>query len=341
VFAVMAWETGGAPWWVGPFLAVIAVVFGGGAALYWHATLRGKFLVWARVLDALPADDYPRILDLGCGRGAVAIQAALRAPSSRVVGLDLWRTVDFWGISPQVARSNAEANGVADRIQFTTGDMTDLPWPDCSFDLVTASLAIHTIPTHAGGAKAVSEAWRVLAAGGSLVIVENQRTGEYLSALHACTAQVIRPEHPGGRTRWLGPWAMTAILRASKLPPGAAPDAPAAGELLRPHREAGSAEVDHPPPVSAHSAAPPATTHTPWYERLGPIPSGVFCVVTGPIVIAAGIASLIHPAAFATNWLESLLWVCSGLVGTYWGIRLIQRGARARRRDLTIRCGRE
>src|SRR5215831_15749437 len=74
VLAVLALVAFGWPWWAGFVLAVIAVGFAGGAALYWHATFRGKFLVWARALDALPVAECLRVLDLGCGRGAVAIQ---------------------------------------------------------------------------------------------------------------------------------------------------------------------------------------------------------------------------------------------------------------------------
>ena len=41
------------------------------AALYLHFTLRGKFLVWAELLDKLNLRGDERILDMGCGRGAV------------------------------------------------------------------------------------------------------------------------------------------------------------------------------------------------------------------------------------------------------------------------------
>ena len=37
------------------------------AGFYLHTTLRGKFLVWHGVLDALPWRGDERVLDLGCG----------------------------------------------------------------------------------------------------------------------------------------------------------------------------------------------------------------------------------------------------------------------------------
>src|ERR1051326_1466199 len=45
-------------------------------AAYLHATLRGKFIVWAEILDGLNPRGDERILDMGCGRGAVLLLAA-------------------------------------------------------------------------------------------------------------------------------------------------------------------------------------------------------------------------------------------------------------------------
>src|SRR4051812_24351537 len=41
-----------------------------------HTTLRGKFVVWAELLNKLGLRGDERILDLGCGRGAVLLRAA-------------------------------------------------------------------------------------------------------------------------------------------------------------------------------------------------------------------------------------------------------------------------
>ena len=60
--------------------------FVAGALLYWHATFRGKFAVWSALLDDVHLADGSRVLDLGCGRGAVAIEVARRFPTARVDG---------------------------------------------------------------------------------------------------------------------------------------------------------------------------------------------------------------------------------------------------------------
>src|SRR5262245_39025371 len=57
--------------------------------LYLHSTLRGKFIVWADLLDSLNLRGDEHILDMGCGRGAVLLMAAQRLTIGRAVGVDL------------------------------------------------------------------------------------------------------------------------------------------------------------------------------------------------------------------------------------------------------------
>src|SRR5262245_53040523 len=133
-------------------------------ALFLHATRRGKFAVWSELLGDLRGDE--RLLDMGCGRGAVLLMAAQKLDSGRAVGVDLWRSVDQSGNAETATQRNAEAEGVADRIELRTGDMTAMPFDDAEFDVVVSSLAIHNIKGATGRAKAVDEAMRVLRPGG-------------------------------------------------------------------------------------------------------------------------------------------------------------------------------
>jgi len=97
-------------------------------AAYLYTTLRGKFVVWDELLDRLKLRGDERILDLGCGRGAVLLLAAQHLTTGRAVGVDLWRRVDQSGNSPEATRRNALAEGVADRVELHTADMTALPF---------------------------------------------------------------------------------------------------------------------------------------------------------------------------------------------------------------------
>jgi arsenite methyltransferase len=125
---------------LGPLLPLVFMLTIAGFVL--HTTLRGKFVVWAELLDKLGLRGDERILDLGCGRGAVLLMAAQYLTTGRAVGVDLWRTADQAGNSAEAARRNAVAEGVADRVELNTGDMTALPFEDSSFDVVVSSLAI-------------------------------------------------------------------------------------------------------------------------------------------------------------------------------------------------------
>lgn len=173
----LAIATGKVMFWMA-FAFILAV-----DVFYLHGTLRGKFVLWADLLDGLRLRGDEHILDLGCGRGAVLLMAAQHLTTGRAVGVDLWRTVDQSGNSAEATQRNAIAEGVADRVEMHTGDMKALPFADSSFDVVLSSLAIHNIRGRAGREKAISEAVRVLRPGGRLLIFDVRGTRQYQAKL--------------------------------------------------------------------------------------------------------------------------------------------------------------
>jgi len=173
---------------------------------YLHNTLRGKFVVWADLLDQLHLRGDERILDLGCGRGAVLLMAAQHLTTGRAVGVDLWRSVDQSGNSLEATRRNAVAEGVADRVELHTGDMTALPFEDNSFDVIVSSLAVHNISGSAGREKAISEAVRVLRPGGRLMIADIRATRQHAAQL----AKLGMREVARRRLGWQPWWVVTA-----------------------------------------------------------------------------------------------------------------------------------
>jgi release factor glutamine methyltransferase len=84
-------------------------------------------------LRFLPKDAAARVLELGTGSGCIAVSVAAERPRS-----EEW-AVDLSGPALEVARLNADAHGVADRIHFLEGDLfAPLP-PDTRFDAVVSN----------------------------------------------------------------------------------------------------------------------------------------------------------------------------------------------------------
>ena len=184
--------------------------------LYLHGTLRGKFIVWAELLDGLKLRGDERILDMGCGRGAVLLMAAQYLTTGRAVGVDLWRQVDQSGNAAEATRRNAAAEGVADRVEVHDGDMTALPFADDSFDVVLSSLAIHNIRGNVGRSKAISEAVRVLRPGGRLLIVDIRGTRQYQAQLARLGMKDVVRRRLGRLSWWGVAWAASRQVRATK-----------------------------------------------------------------------------------------------------------------------------
>ena len=154
------WHSGAFwPWLAAGFLTACA-----GFGLY--ASIRGKFVVWAELLDGLSLRGDEQILDMGCGRGAVLLMAAQHLTSGRAIGVDIWRTQDQSGNAAESTRRNAVAEGVPDRVELHTANMMALPFSDNRFDVVVSSLAIHNIRVASGRDRALDEAVRVLRPGG-------------------------------------------------------------------------------------------------------------------------------------------------------------------------------
>jgi ubiquinone/menaquinone biosynthesis C-methylase UbiE len=115
-----------------------------------------------------------KVLDVGCGTGTLAIQAArLVGSAGRVVGIDP---------SPeQVAQ--AQKKGVQRHlpVEFEIGVIEHLAFPDATFDVVLSTLMMHHVP---GSLKrqGLAEIARVLKPGGRLVIADftrkQDRTGQ-------------------------------------------------------------------------------------------------------------------------------------------------------------------
>jgi arsenite methyltransferase len=214
----MVWALRRPRYWPAWLAGTAGAAVAGFAGSYLYSSLRGKFVVWAGVLDELRLRGDERLLDIGCGRGAVLLLAARRLPAGRAVGVDVWRRRDLTGNTRAAAEGNATLEGVADRVEFVDADARDLPFPTGSFDVVVSNLAIHNIAGIDGRNQAVREAVRVLRPGGQLRVID-QRVSHYPDpdTLDAAGCVEITVQRLGWRM-WFGTPGDPLILISATKP---------------------------------------------------------------------------------------------------------------------------
>ena len=84
-----------------------------------------------RMHAALELRPGERVLEVGCGNGIMALEmAASVAPGGTVTGADISANMVVLARSLGTSLPN---------VQFTKADAADLPFPDGSFDVVTAT----------------------------------------------------------------------------------------------------------------------------------------------------------------------------------------------------------
>lgn len=119
------------------------------------------------LIDAMRVDERDRVLDLGCGYGAVGLVAASLAPRGWVWFVDVNRR------AAAVAAENARANQMQN-VAVIVGD-TATAFRTATFDVVVTNPPIRA--GRAVVARFIDEAWRVLTPGGRLYLVARTAQG--------------------------------------------------------------------------------------------------------------------------------------------------------------------
>ncbi|MGA7990172.1 MAG: class I SAM-dependent methyltransferase [Thermoanaerobaculia bacterium] len=163
----------------------------GGALMILYAEW-GKFRHRDRMLALIPWTGAETVLDVGTGRGLLALGAAKRLRTGTVVGIDVWNPRDLSGNTADAFLANAEAEGVAERIEVRNGDARAMPFPDESFDVVLSNVCLHNIPDARGRAEACHEIARVLKRGGVALVSDFVRTADYARSFEAAGLAVTR-----------------------------------------------------------------------------------------------------------------------------------------------------
>jgi cyclopropane fatty-acyl-phospholipid synthase-like methyltransferase len=150
----------------------------------------GKVRVRDQILTWADLQANATVLDVGCGRGLLAIGCALQRPQAWIVGLDRWRQWDQWDISASTILANARQAGVEDRITVISADARSIPCADETFSCVVSSIVIHNLSRRADRRQAIQEMYRVLQPGGRLVMFDIIHSHEYPPLLKELGAEL-------------------------------------------------------------------------------------------------------------------------------------------------------
>ena len=171
-------------------LTVLGVIFTAAAVvllalLFWITWIRRQYAfggggmmegVHQAVLSHLDYDGKGKLLDVGCGSGALTIRAALTWRSAKVTGIDYWGAA--YGYGKAMCEKNAASEGVAARCTFRHGDANRLDFPDESFDAVVSNYVYHNI-TGADKQALLLESLRVLKKGGAFALNDEMKPRMY------------------------------------------------------------------------------------------------------------------------------------------------------------------
>ncbi|MBE7105448.1 class I SAM-dependent methyltransferase [Bacillus cereus] len=139
------------------------------------------------ILSLAQAKSGDELLDVGTGRGLLAISASQRG--CRVTATDVWSKWDLGGNGKDKLQANMVAESVAE-IDIVDADARELPFSDGSFDVVVSNFVVHNIKSVEGRRKAILEMWRVLSPNGRLVISDFSKTAEYIQILNSVSNRI-------------------------------------------------------------------------------------------------------------------------------------------------------
>ncbi|SPH23459.1 Ubiquinone/menaquinone biosynthesis C-methyltransferase UbiE [Defluviimonas aquaemixtae] len=115
------------------------------------------------MMDWLAPRPGSTLLDVAGGTGDIAFRYLRRAAGSTATVLDMTESMLIEG------QKRAEAENLADRLNWVVGDAMTLPIADASFDTYTISFGIRNVTCISD---ALKEAYRVLKPGGRLMVLE-------------------------------------------------------------------------------------------------------------------------------------------------------------------------
>lgn len=134
----------------------------------YDAAVRHNIAGSERLVMSLPAGEYRRVLDVGCGTGFTTAAMLRRFPATHVVGVD-----PAAGMLDVFAGKCGDFPGV--EFELRAEDVMAMDVPDGSFDAVISAMALHWFPDKPG---TIARMARALRPGGVMGILTAGRGGE-------------------------------------------------------------------------------------------------------------------------------------------------------------------
>ena len=132
----------------------------------YNRRIRGAIAgLYEHVAREMALHRHRKILDVGSGRGYIAVEIAQKSPSSLVTG------IDYSPMQVRAARQYAAKNGAANCF-FHRGNAMNIPCADRTFD---AAVSIGSIKHWPDPARGLREIYRVLKPEGHFIISETDK----------------------------------------------------------------------------------------------------------------------------------------------------------------------
>ena len=113
--------------------------------------------------DIVQRKNTGALLDVGTGPGRLLLEIYRRSPDLRLTGMDVSRSM------VEQARKNMAESRLSEKIRIVEGNVSDMPFPDESFDIVVSTGAMHHWKDTVSG---INEIHRVLKPGGEALIYD-------------------------------------------------------------------------------------------------------------------------------------------------------------------------
>ncbi|WXG42199.1 MAG: class I SAM-dependent methyltransferase [Candidatus Freyarchaeum deiterrae] len=144
------------------FIGLLRILFG--------TTYSAKIKLREKIIRIAQPRENNAILDVGTGRGLLAIGFAKALKKCEVIGVDIWAQRYLSGNRIENAMQNARLEKVSTKVEFKMSDVRQLPFPDKYFDVVVCRYVITNVRD--GRLEALAEMVRVMKPNGRLVMAE-------------------------------------------------------------------------------------------------------------------------------------------------------------------------